>query len=57
MTDDLPELRASDSERDQAVTRLREGAAEGRLTLEEFHAADDARLRGADARRARGADA
>ena len=36
MTGDLPELRASDSERDHAVTRLREGAAEGRLTLEEF---------------------
>lgn len=33
---DLPELRASDAERDRAVVRLREGAAEGRLTLEEF---------------------
>jgi len=33
---ELPELRASDAERDQAVARLREGAAEGRLTLEEF---------------------
>jgi hypothetical protein len=29
-------VRASDAERDQAVTRLREAAAEGRLTLEEF---------------------
>jgi len=35
---ELPALRASDAERDQAVARLREGAAEGRLTLEEFTA-------------------
>jgi len=35
---DLPALRASDAERDRAVVRLREGAAEGRLTLEEFTA-------------------
>jgi hypothetical protein len=32
----LPALRASDAERDAVVTRLREGAAVGRLTLEEF---------------------
>ena len=36
MSRELPELRASDAERDQVVVRLREGAAEGRLTLEEF---------------------
>ncbi len=36
MSGQLPELRASDAERDRAVVRLREGAAEGRLTLEEF---------------------
>jgi len=32
----LPELRASDAERDRAIVQLREAAAEGRLTLEEF---------------------
>jgi DUF1707 SHOCT-like domain/Cell wall-active antibiotics response LiaF, C-terminal len=32
----LPEVRASDAERERAVARLRDGAAEGRLTLEEF---------------------
>ena len=36
MSGELPALRASDADRDQAVARLREGAAEGRLTLEEF---------------------
>jgi hypothetical protein len=36
MSDGLPELRASDAERDRAIVRLREAAAEGRLTLEEF---------------------
>jgi hypothetical protein len=36
VSSDLPALRASDAERDQAVALLREGAAEGRLTLEEF---------------------
>jgi hypothetical protein len=30
------ELRASDTEREQAVTRLRDASAEGRLTLEEL---------------------
>ena len=34
--DHLPDLRASDAEREQAVAELREHAAEGRLTLEEF---------------------
>jgi len=33
---DEPALRASDAEREHTVERLREGAAEGRLTLEEF---------------------
>src|SRR5439155_574345 len=35
MTDE-PALRASDAEREHTVERLREGATEGRLTLEEF---------------------
>ena len=34
--DQLPAVRASDSEREQVVAELREHAAEGRLTLEEF---------------------
>lgn len=46
---ELPEIRASDAERDAAVVRLREAAAHGRLTLEEFtermHDAYDARTR------------
>jgi hypothetical protein len=33
---ELPEIRASDAERDQAVARLRDAAGEGRLTLDEF---------------------
>jgi hypothetical protein len=36
VTEELPVLRASDAERDQAVARLREASVEGRLTLEEF---------------------
>jgi hypothetical protein len=32
----LPELRASDAEREAVVSRLRDGVAEGRLTVEEF---------------------
>ena len=36
MSSGLPELRASDAERDRAIVQLREAAAEGRLTLEEF---------------------
>lgn len=46
---ELPEILASDAERDAAVVRLREAAAHGRLTLEEFtermHTAYDARTR------------
>ena len=34
--EDTPAVRASDPEREQTVTRLREATAEGRLTLEEF---------------------
>ncbi len=50
------EKRASDAEREQAIARLREASAEGRLTLEEL--ADRAALayRRAVARRARPAD-
>jgi hypothetical protein len=33
---DLPELRASDADRERVVGQLREGSAQGRLTLEEF---------------------
>jgi hypothetical protein len=33
---EAPELRASDADRDETVTRLREHSAAGRLTLEEF---------------------
>jgi hypothetical protein len=33
---ELSEVRASDVEREEAVARLREAAAEGRVTLEEF---------------------
>jgi hypothetical protein len=33
---DLPEVLASDAERERAVSTLRDAAAEGRLTLEEF---------------------
>ena len=33
---DLPALRASDADRDRTVALLRDHAAEGRLTLEEF---------------------
>jgi hypothetical protein len=36
MSDELPVLRASDADREQIVTRLRDASAEGRLTLEEF---------------------
>ncbi|GAA3371950.1 DUF1707 domain-containing protein [Streptomyces sannanensis] len=37
MTDDqLPELRASDADREQVAERLREAMAEGRLDMEEF---------------------
>ena len=47
---DEPELRASDAERDRTVERLRDAAAEGRLTFEELadriDAASGARTRG-----------
>ena len=33
---DLPAIRASDAEREQAVVRLRDASVQGRLTLEEF---------------------
>jgi hypothetical protein len=33
---DLPDLRASDADRERVVVQLREGSAQGRLTLEEF---------------------
>ncbi len=36
MSGDLPELRASDADRERVVGQLREGSAQGRLTLEEF---------------------
>jgi hypothetical protein len=36
VTDQTPAVRASDAEREQAVVRLREATAEGRLTLDEF---------------------
>jgi hypothetical protein len=36
VNEQLPAIRASDAEREQAVARLREASVEGRLTLEEF---------------------
>ncbi|MEU6733804.1 DUF1707 SHOCT-like domain-containing protein [Streptomyces physcomitrii] len=36
MSDDLPELRASDADRDRVAEILREAVAEGRLDMEEF---------------------
>ena len=36
MSENLPVVRASDAEREQAVARLRDASVEGRLTLEEF---------------------
>jgi hypothetical protein len=36
VTSETPAIRASDAEREQAVARLREATAHGRLTLEEF---------------------
>jgi hypothetical protein len=36
MSDELPAVRASDSDREQIVVRLRDASAVGRLTLEEF---------------------
>ncbi|WP_236074324.1 DUF1707 SHOCT-like domain-containing protein [Streptomyces tardus] len=50
MTKDLPEMRASDADRDAIAERLRDGYAEGRLTTEEF----EERLEAAYASRTRG---
>jgi hypothetical protein len=36
VTSETPAIRASDAEREQAVARLRDATAQGRLTLEEF---------------------
>ncbi|MFF7729632.1 DUF1707 domain-containing protein [Streptomyces sp. NPDC008001] len=36
MMSELPEMRASDAERERVAEALREGVAEGRLTMEEF---------------------
>lgn len=36
MTDELPELRASDADRERVAERLREAVAEGRLDMAEF---------------------
>jgi hypothetical protein len=36
VSEELPAIRASDAEREQAVARLRDASVEGRLTLEEF---------------------
>ena len=50
MSEQHPELRVSDAEREATVVRLREAGGEGRLTLEELaervEAADAARTRG-----------
>jgi hypothetical protein len=50
MTDDLPEMRASDAERERIAEVLREGLAEGRLSMDEFQdrldSAYQARTRG-----------
>lgn len=42
MTSELPEMRASDADRDLIAERLREGFAEGRLNAEEFEERLDA---------------
>ncbi|MDI3421310.1 DUF1707 SHOCT-like domain-containing protein [Streptomyces luteolus] len=42
MTDELPELRASDTDRERVAERLREAVAEGRLDMEEFQERLDA---------------
>jgi hypothetical protein len=42
MTSELPEMRASDSERERVAERLRDAVAEGRLDLEEFEQRLDA---------------
>ncbi|MFI1829990.1 DUF1707 domain-containing protein [Streptomyces sp. NPDC020412] len=42
---ELPEMRASDSERERIAERLRDAVAEGRLTMEEFNDRLDAAYR------------
>lgn len=42
MTSELPEMRASDAERDRVAERLREAVAEGRLEMDEFEQRLDA---------------
>ncbi|MFH8370284.1 DUF1707 domain-containing protein [Streptomyces sp. NPDC018031] len=45
MTEDLPEMRASDAERERVADALRDAVAEGRLTMEEFEERLDAAYR------------
>ncbi|KUJ66251.1 hypothetical protein ACZ90_39425 [Streptomyces albus subsp. albus] len=45
MSDDLPDMRASDAERERVADALRDGVAEGRLTMEEFEERLDAAYR------------
>ncbi|WKX70569.1 DUF1707 domain-containing protein [Streptomyces sp. XD-27] len=45
MSDDLPDLRASDAERERVADALRDAVAEGRLTMEEFEERLDAAYR------------
>ncbi|MFJ9471869.1 DUF1707 SHOCT-like domain-containing protein [Streptomyces caniferus] len=45
MTEDLPELRASDADRERVVEILRDAVAEGRLAMEEFDERLDAAYR------------
>lgn len=42
MTDDVPELRASDADRERVAEVLRDAVAEGRLDMEEFEERLDA---------------
>ena len=42
MTSELPEMRASDAERDRVAERLRDAVAEGRLEMDEFEQRLDA---------------
>jgi hypothetical protein len=42
MSEELPELRASDADRERVVERLREAVAEGRLDMDEFEERMDA---------------
>lgn len=45
MTSELPEMRASDSERERVAERLRDAVAEGRLDMDEFEQRLDATYR------------